>query len=160
MSIQEKIENLKNEAKVDIANYAKLLKKEQLKNIQLFSKKRIYRSSIFCNKLLEIEQAYQIQVEKRKEKLKQDIQKLQQSENLPEDDVNIPDLPFPDNYIPPYPVDMTLSLQERYYALCEHYKSYPTKEAALAEIDNDIFIQEYLGFYYTYLRQYVIVKLP
>ena len=160
MSIQDKIENLKKEAAADIASYAELFKKEQIESMQAYSKKRIYRSSIFHNKLMELELAYQIKIEKRKEKLQQDMQKLLQSENVPEDDVEIPTLPFPDNYIPPYPVDMTLSFQERYYALCEHYKKYPSKEAALNEIDNDIFIEKYLGFYYTYLRQYIIVQLP
>ena len=153
VDIEQKIEELQRAAAVDIESYKQLFKEEQLHFTQEYSKKRIYRSSIFAKKLADLQQDYTIMVEKRKEKLQQEIQKLKGTEES-----YIPN--FPEGYTPPYPVDMRLSLRERYYAVCDHYLTYPSKAVALAEIDNDIFIDEYLQDYLPYLRNFVVLKLP
>lgn len=161
-SIETAIAALTEQAAADIAAYGVALKKEQQASMELYSKQRIYRSSILQNKLFDLQEEYNIKVEKRKEQLEKDIQKVHKTEDSSSDDtVQSPISPFPEGYTPPYPVDMTLSLQDRYYAVCEHYLKYPSKDAALTEIENDIFIESYLTTeYLRYLKQLIIVKLP
>lgn len=161
-SIEAAIEALIKQASIDIKGYAVALKKEQQASMQQFSKQRIYRSSILQNKFFDLQEEYTIKVEKRKEQLEKDIQKVLKTEDTSNSDTTQkPMPPFPEGYTPPYPVDMSLSYQDRYYAVCNHYLKYPSKEVALAEIENDIFIEQYLTKeYLRFLIQFIMVKLP
>lgn len=57
----------------------------------------------------------------------------------------------------PYEVDYTLPMRDRYLAVKDYYLSFADKAAALAALEEDEIAKEYLGTYYQYLYQLLLL---
>lgn len=57
----------------------------------------------------------------------------------------------------PYEVDYTLPMRERYVAVKNYYLGLPDKAAALAAFEADEIAKDYLGSYYDYLYQLLLM---
>ena len=57
----------------------------------------------------------------------------------------------------PYEVDYTLPMRDRYVAVKNYYLGLPDKAAALAAFEADEIAKDYLGSYYDYLYQLLLM---
>ena len=63
----------------------------------------------------------------------------------------------PDEPEAPYEVDESLSMRDRYIAVKNYYLSIPNAADALEALRDDSVAKEYLGTYYNYLEQLLIM---
>lgn len=57
----------------------------------------------------------------------------------------------------PYEVDYSLPARDRYIAVKNYYLSYEDKGQALSDLEEDAVAQDYLGSYYSYLVQLLLL---
>ena len=124
-----------------------------------------YRSSILQDSLNELRAAYDKLVLRIQRELDESLEALYAEAEEPDDgedpggDGEDPggDGEDPDEPEAPYEVDESLSMRDRYIAVKNYYLSIPNAADALEALRDDSVAKEYLGTYYNYLEQLLIM---
>ena len=124
-----------------------------------------YRSSILQDSLNELRAAYDKLVLRIQRELDESLEALYAEAEEPDDgedpggDGEDPggDGEDPDEPEAPYEVDESLSMRDRYIAVKNYYLSIPNAADALEALRDDSVGKEYLGTYYNYLEQLLIM---
>lgn len=123
--------------------------------------RRTFRSSIAENGEEALKEAYQAQLAAIQRELDESLQALyregaeEPGEPDPEPDPGGTTEPGGDGA--PYEVDYTLPMQDRYMAVKNYYLSYADMAEALADLQEDETAENYLGRYYDYLVQLLLM---
>ena len=114
-----------------------------------------YRSSILSDALHELRADYDAQVLRIQKELDESLEALYAEAQEPEE----PGGEEPDDDEPdaPYEVDGSLPMRDRYIAVKNYYLSIPDAAEALELLRDDDVAKEYLGTYYNYLEQLLIM---
>ncbi len=111
------------------------------------------RSSILENWLAALREAYDALVKKIQRELDESLEALY-AENEPSGGDEGEGIQ-PDEA--PYEVDYTLPMRDRYVAVKNYYLAYDDPAAALADYRSDAIARDYLGTYYDYLLQLLLM---
>lgn len=112
--------------------------------------RRTLRSSILQNALDELKAAYDALVLKIQEELDESLAALYAEEG-------ITGPPGTDPGDAPYEVDYTLTMRDRYVIVKDYYLAYEDKAQALADLREDDVAKDYLGNFYDYLLQLLLL---
>ena len=129
-----------------------------------------YRSSILSDALHELRADYDAQVLRIQKELDESLEALYAEAQEPEEPGGEepggeepggeePGGEEPDDDEPdaPYEVDGSLPMRDRYIAVKNYYLSIPDAAEALELLRDDVVAKEYLGTYYNYLEQLLIM---
>lgn len=119
-----------------------------------------YRSSILSDALHELRADYDAQVLRIQKELDESLEALYAEAQEPEEPGGEePGGEEPDDDEPdaPYEVDESLPMRDRYIAVKNYYLSIPDAAEALELLRDDDVAKEYLGTYYNYLEQLLIM---
>ena len=113
---------------------------------------RTYRSDIYELTLAELKEEYEEKVECIQRELDESLDALYaEGETAPEE-------PEPDPPTEaPYEVDYSLPMRERYIVVKNYYMSIEDRNAAVDQLEHDETAKAYLGEYYNYLMELLLL---
>lgn len=115
-------------------------------------KNRIARSDILSGQLAALEEEYEALVRKIQSELDESLEAL-----YAENEEGGGGTPPSGAEDAPYEVDYSLSMRDRYVIVKNYYLGLPDKAQALAALQADTVAQDYLGDYYDYLLQLLLM---
>ena len=115
-------------------------------------KRRTFRSSILENLLAARKEEYDAEVLRIQKDLDESLEAL-----YAEGDTGGETPPEIDPDDAPYEVDYTLSMRDRYVIVKNYYLDYDDMAEALADFEADDIAKDYLGTYYDYLYQLLLM---
>lgn len=113
---------------------------------------RIVRSDILSGQLAALEEEYDALVRKIQSELDESLEAL-----YAENEEGGGGTPPSGSEDAPYEVDYSLSMRDRYVIVKNYYLGLPDKAQALAAFQADTLAQDYLGDYYDYLLQLLLM---
>lgn len=112
--------------------------------------RRALRSSILKNALDELRAGYDALLEKIQKELDESLAALYAEEG-------VTGTPGEDVEDAPYEVDYTLTMRDRYVIVKNYYLAYDDMADALSDLQEDEIAKDYLGSYYDYLLQLLLL---
>lgn len=144
-------EKLIGEANEDSAAAKKKYEKDCLSEKNNALSRRIYRSSILANILAVLKSDYEELVKKIQKELDESLAALYGEGNTGGEGGE------GGGGDAPYEVDYTLPMRDRYVIVKNYYLGYADPERALADFEKDEIAKDYIGVYYEYLRQLLLM---
>lgn len=145
-------EKLIGEANEDSAAAKREYEKDCLSEKNRALSRRIFRSSILENILAVLKSDYEALVKKIQKELDESLAAL-----YGEGDTGGEGGEGGEGGDAPYEVDYTLPMRDRYVIVKNYYLSYADPAQALADFEKDEIAKEYIGVYYEYLRQLLLM---
>lgn len=150
--LEKAVQKLIEEANAESAAAKTEYEKDCLKAEYDALKRRTFRSSILENILAARKEEYDAQVLRIQNELDESLEALYaEGESGGETPPGID----PDDA--PYEVDYTLSMRDRYVIVKNYYLDYDDMAQALADFEADDIAKDYLGTYYEYLHQLLLM---
>ena len=150
--LEKAVQKLIEEATAESAAAKTEYEKDCLKAEYDALKRRTFRSSILENILAARKEEYDAQVLRIQKDLDESLEALYaEGESGGETPPGID----PDDA--PYEVDYTLSMRDRYVIVKNYYLDYDDMAQALADFEADDIAKDYLGTYYEYLYQLLLM---
>lgn len=150
--LEKAIQKLIEEANLDSAKAKEEYEEDCRKAKYSALERRILRSSIYENILQKLKEEYDALVLRIQKELDESLEALYAEgdtggETPP--DINPDDAP--------YEVDYTLPMRDRYVIVKNYYLGYDDMAQALADYEADKIAKDYLGTYYDYLLQLLLM---
>ncbi len=150
--LEKAVNKLIAEANAESASAKKEYEKDCLAEKYHMLSRRTYRSCVLENALALLKEEYDALVQKIQDDLNESLDALY-AENGggsgPSGDIDPSEAP--------YEVDYTLPMNERYIVVKDYYLSIADKGLALRRLEQDDIAKDYLGTYYDYLVQLLLM---
>ena len=150
--LEKAVQKLIEEANAESAAAKSEYEKDCLEAQYDALKRRTFRSSILENLLAARKEEYDAQVLRIQKDLDESLEAL-----YAEGDTGGETPPGIDPDDAPYEVDYTLSMRDRYVIVKNYYLDYDDMAQALADFEADAIAKDYLGTYYEYLHQLLLM---
>lgn len=150
--LEKAVQKLIEEANAESAAVKTRYEKDCLQAQYDALKRRTFRSSILENILAALKEEYDAQVLRIQTDLDESLEAL-----YAEGDTGGETPPGIDPGEAPYEVDYTLSMRDRYVIVKNYYLDYDDMAQALADFGADAIAKDYLGTYYEYLYQLLLM---
>ena len=150
--LEKAVQKLIEEANAESAAAKSEYEKDCLEAQYDALKRRTFRSSILENLLAARKEEYDAEVLRIQKDLDESLEAL-----YAEGDTGGETPPGIDPDDAPYEVDYTLSMRDRYVIVKNYYLDYDDMAQALADFEADDIAKDYLGTYYDYLYQLLLM---
>ena len=150
--LEKAVQKLIEEANAESAAAKSEYEKDCLEAQYDVLKRRTFRSSILENLLAARKEEYDAEVLRIQKDLDESLEAL-----YAEGDTGGETPPEIDPDDAPYEVDYTLSMRDRYVIVKNYYLDYDDMAEALADFEADDIAKDYLGTYYDYLYQLLLM---
>ncbi len=150
--LEKAVQKLIEEANAESAAAKSEYEKDCLEAQYDALKRRTFRSSILENLLAARKEEYDAEVLRIQKDLDESLEAL-----YAEGDTGGETPPEIDPDDAPYEVDYTLSMRDRYVIVKNYYLDYDDMAQALADFEADDIAKDYLGTYYDYLYQLLLM---
>ncbi len=150
--LEKAVQKLIEEANAESAAAKSEYEKDCLEAQYDALKRRTFRSSILENLLAARKEEYDAEVLRIQKDLDESLEAL-----YAEGDTGGETPPEIDPDDAPYEVDYTLSMRDRYVIVKNYYLDYDDMAEALADFEADDIAKDYLGTYYEYLYQLLLM---
>ena len=150
--LEKAVQKLIEEANAESAAAKSEYEKDCLEAQYDALKRRTFRSSILENLLAARKEEYDAEVLRIQKDLDESLEAL-----YAEGDTGGETPPEIDPDDAPYEVDYTLSMRDRYVIVKNYYLNYDDMAEALADFEADDIAKDYLGTYYDYLYQLLLM---
>ncbi len=150
--LEKAVQKLIEEANAESAAAKSEYEKDCLEAQYDALKRRTFRSSILENLLAARKEEYDAEVLRIQKDLDESLEAL-----YAEGDTGGETPPEIDPDDAPYEVDYTLSMRDRYVIVKNYYLDYDDMAEALADFEADDIAKDYLGTYYDYLYQLLLM---
>ena len=150
--LEKAVQKLIEEANAESAAAKSEYEKDCLEAQYDALKRRTFRSSILENLLAARKEEYDAEVLRIQKDLDESLEAL-----YAEGDTGGETPPEIDPDDAPYEVDYTLSMRDRYVIVKNYYLDYDDMAQALADFEADDIAKDYLGTYYEYLYQLLLM---
>lgn len=150
--LEKAVQKLIEEANAESAAAKSEYEKDCLEAQYDALKRRTFRSSILENLLAARKEEYDAEVLRIQKDLDESLEAL-----YAEGDTGGETPPEIDPDDAPYEVDYTLSMRDRYVIVKNYYLDYDNMAQALADFEADDIAKDYLGTYYDYLYQLLLM---